>query len=559
MLLGDSLKSSTVVCNERVQNILRSALPSKNDMKLVLGLTEEWWESWQLGYPGVCVGDQPFSLTEFVFHALDEGYPTDLAIVLLCFAMSLHHLPLSFDLSKLQQVGSVKTMTGECLEAAAYVTTDDDLAGSIEGLECLILQSKLYLVMEQPRKSWLGYRRAVNIAESLKLHRSTVRLASDFDHITSDRKQSVWWQIYQADRALSLLLGFSIGIPDTCCNLDLDEPTNAKNYIRKVAAIGSRIAERNQANSVNIRNGHALTKQIECQLDDLIEQMPANWRDTSRESVERDGRRVWVRLLPQLWHYQMAVLLHLPYMLRSGSNPTFLHHKFKCLEAAREMTTRFLIMNDRTRCALRSCKTVEFQAFISTVVIVINMLGKDNNQTQYNDSSSEKDCTIVNNMIRDLRKVSKDHNAVEFRAAEVLMALKAIGQNEAETGRAFKVNIPYFGSITIARRVRPNTTIATALSPLRTSISPETSLATTQLDLVVAPMEHPPTAADSAASWPTISFIGGYLSNGSETGTSVLEHMVTFGAAGNQFSVDLMQGSDLSCDWILDDLNQFPL
>ena len=52
---------------------------------------------------------------------------------------------------------------------ADSITSDDDISGSIEGLECLLLQELFYIYTGNLRRAWLSIRRGLAFAQLLNL------------------------------------------------------------------------------------------------------------------------------------------------------------------------------------------------------------------------------------------------------------------------------------------------------------------------------------------------------------------------------------------------------
>jgi len=75
----------------------------------------------------------------------------------------------------------------------AHVTSNDELVSSVDGLECLILQAVFHVNAGNPRRAWLSFRRALNIAQMIGIHRSTS---------TIEGGKNLWNQILHGDRYL---------------------------------------------------------------------------------------------------------------------------------------------------------------------------------------------------------------------------------------------------------------------------------------------------------------------------------------------------------------------
>lgn len=91
----------------------------------------------------------------------------------------------------------------ERLEALAVslVTTDDELLGGIEGLECVMIESVYQANIVNPRRSWVSGRRAMSIAQLMGLNRSSNHAQYKMlDPKTKYHPQLMWFRIVFLDR-----------------------------------------------------------------------------------------------------------------------------------------------------------------------------------------------------------------------------------------------------------------------------------------------------------------------------------------------------------------------
>lgn len=67
-------------------------------------------------------------------------HPTIIARALLYIAICIQQLPPEFDMSRIHLIPSLDVVMEEYISAVTkYVTSDDELTTTIEGLECLLL------------------------------------------------------------------------------------------------------------------------------------------------------------------------------------------------------------------------------------------------------------------------------------------------------------------------------------------------------------------------------------------------------------------------------------
>ena len=92
--------------------------------------------------------------------------------------------------------------------AINLVTTKDELLGSIEALECVMIESMYQANIGSLRRSWVANRRAMGIAQLMGLDRPDNRTQFQLlDPNTRCHPKLMWLRIVFLDRQLCLLLG----------------------------------------------------------------------------------------------------------------------------------------------------------------------------------------------------------------------------------------------------------------------------------------------------------------------------------------------------------------
>lgn len=158
--------------NDRIRQIFIKALPSWDELVKICRNNDPWWEMFKHKCPGM-IGNIP-SLEQFATTCLAEkGNPSKLGSLILC-------------------VGACMEDNGEALDRCLelidqYITSDDDYLSTIHGLECCMLQAKCYSDIGQARRSWRIFRRAINSAQMMGLHRT---------HGSSPESEYLWWNLY---------------------------------------------------------------------------------------------------------------------------------------------------------------------------------------------------------------------------------------------------------------------------------------------------------------------------------------------------------------------------
>jgi hypothetical protein len=76
---------------------------------------------------------KPFSV-----QVASNSHPIVISRLLLVIALSIQQLPNNYDQSRLEFKGSLRDLMEKFVTMTATITSDDELIGSLEGIECLM-------------------------------------------------------------------------------------------------------------------------------------------------------------------------------------------------------------------------------------------------------------------------------------------------------------------------------------------------------------------------------------------------------------------------------------
>lgn len=441
---------------------LMSLMPSHEDIKKILVATETCWAIWFDEFSDSVTEACRTALLCERFSSLTSSHPSFIARALLLITTSIQQLPADFDYSELSlPFPPQELMEKQLSQTSALVTSDDELVGTLEGLECLELQGVCWSNAGKPRRAWLCFRRALDVAQLMGLHRCRLP-GKDLDTAMLTRLRHVWWTMFEADRFVAVILGLPYGIPTQHCDFaDVEDEAISREEVfkRKLSIIAGDIIDRDQATK---QPSFIATQEIDEKLEHLARSMPDSWWETPSAPRPTDPRalaRQYSSLMAQFWHYQMESLLHLPFMLRSATDHRFEYNKSICLKASREMIRRYVCLREQATTASFVCKIIDFQAFTSVVILILNLLGPQpafpSPSIPYSNHSNAQDWQVVDRVVSLLSDPSAAiDEAVATQGIKVIKTLSAIGRNSgphASTSGAMKLAIPYFGTISIAR------------------------------------------------------------------------------------------------------------
>jgi hypothetical protein len=348
-------------------------------------------------------------------------HPVLLAKKLLQFAVCLQYI--SEDQYKTLEMYKLgidhREAMGRMADAAIQlVTSNDELIGSIDGLECVLTECVFHSDAGNLRRAWLTVRRAMVIAQLMGLHKGAGN-HQPLKVIDPLRQRifpsHIWFRIVFADRFMSMMLGLPQGSLDRSM---VDEEALAGDtplgrLERHSSIVASRILERNESGASLVDSLHE-TQQIDLELQRIAKLMPTKWwLMPNLVAVQHDWEAVFhatIQMMDQMYHYAMLIHLHLPYMLRFPVNsatmgsslssagpsqaPTPLsaqspqqqqklekqfdgishsrseYSKMACVNAARELLARFNSFRSVNTIAF-CCRAVDFFALTAAMTLLL--------------------------------------------------------------------------------------------------------------------------------------------------------------------------------------------
>ncbi|KAL2834780.1 hypothetical protein BJY01DRAFT_252860 [Aspergillus pseudoustus] len=414
------------------------------------------------------------------------SHPVLIARHMLYIAISLQHLHHDSPGAIGDLCESVPALMNRLAETAInLVTTKDELFGSIEGLEGVMLESMYHHNGGNLRRSWIANRRAIVVAQMMNLHKSDSQARYRIlDHNTKVHREYMWFRIVSLDRSLCLLLGLTQSSIDQ--NMSTGAAFIADTLMGRLERIhctlASRILQRNESDPC--ANDFVLTQTLDLELQKAGRTMPAKWwLMPNLDKIANDDQRVLFshmgRLFNQLYHFNLLNQLHLPYLLlRSSASDEWSrsdYSRMTCVNASREILSRFLMFRSYDR-NIFSCRTVDFFALMAAITLLLahfdshtrSLLPSGNllahqylsdramiEQAQVNmqqisgengDTLSAQSADLLNRLLAmDLEK--GQHGSGE-ESVTVQIPESEMSHND-EDG-AVRIQIPYFGIVRIA-------------------------------------------------------------------------------------------------------------
>ncbi|UKZ68651.1 uncharacterized protein TrAtP1_009675 [Trichoderma atroviride] len=275
--------------------------------------------------------------------------------------------------------------------ANRLVVCNEDLASSLEGIECIMMESMFRNNAGNLRGAWVSNRRAMTMAQVMSLHRyrntvsggsnrdwSARPLPKTIDAETRNRiePEFMWFRLVATDRYLSLILGLpqeSLQDPHSVC-LESKEPNDCALVDRlerlQVVAAGLIL----QRNSTNIHNLEA-TLRVDKLLQEAAALTPAQWwLPPDPLSITGDSMEAFketLRLMYQLTHFHLLAQLHLPYILLTSNDRKYDYSKMTAINASREILSRFVLYFDSSSNCSSYCRGIDFLTFIASMTLCL--------------------------------------------------------------------------------------------------------------------------------------------------------------------------------------------
>jgi hypothetical protein len=476
---------------------LNKLLPSPHDLEIILESSQDWWAIWRKMFPEI-TDSRCETIKESVSHSLRSEKPAELAKIMLCIAIGVHQLPRTFDWSRLQMKEDPADLMERYIATVdRLIVCDDEIAATIDGIECIMLEAKYHINMGRPRRAWLLFHRAIAFSQLLGFHRLAAR--ADKSSLDYQRSLDIWSHLVLGDRYLSLLLGLPYSVAEHFVFPYLPAaggPTSTASvgevYIGKMLPIVSRVNDRNQSVTPM---GYSATLRLDQELEELHNAQDPSW--WSREWLA--GANVedhFDRLQAQFMHHQARVLLHMPFMLRSSSDKRYQYSHAAALEGAREMIKVYDALRDNKLVGPYICKLVDFQAFTAAMLLLLNLCGyaqhqRGNNAQPPDLEQDQRDSELIDKTIHLLKEAAREPGGVvaaqSAQALEMLARIRQGGCDEEQNkrGETCQVSIPYFGTISIGMGkqfvpIKPGTYV-------RRSAAATTNTATTSAGLPTPP------------------------------------------------------------------------
>ncbi|KAJ4389517.1 hypothetical protein N0V93_006987 [Gnomoniopsis smithogilvyi] len=275
--------------------------------------------------------------------------------------------------------------------AVNLVMRQDELLGSIESLEGVVLESVYQCNCGRLRLSWMALQRAMRLGQAMGLHlagrtihqREALHSLEPSD--THVELPHLWFRIVHYDLQLSRMLGLPPGAADASRN---DVPTpfdiaveTPEGYLEQVYrhVMVLALAQRSPTGSSppDVKSTQALDQELQR----AANAMPNHWwlPPNLAESSKSPPKLFWDmrRLIVQMLHHDLRTQLNVPYVLAKGGEADTQRSelaRIACVNSSREVLSRFILLRDFNRTA-SSCRFANFLGLMAAITLVLAHLG----------------------------------------------------------------------------------------------------------------------------------------------------------------------------------------
>ncbi len=464
-----------------------------------------------------------------------SGHPVLMARILMQAVICIQHQDLTFDGTKLEMSQPKAAMIRYHSLVSGVLASNEELLDSVEALECLVLEGVYLINSGRLRLALYYWRRALTAAQFMGLHHgpNPVRPLKMLDQRTRVSTSIVWLRIVYTERYLSLLLG----VPTVLADPDDTPPEDGAGAAgpsptERLDAIHARamadMARRDRAGQGP--QAFAATLAIDAQLRQAAARLwpPRQW-GLLQMYPDMDTASVMAEMLrsqTQIVHFNVLSVLHLSFMLRgnaaaaaataaatatstaaasaasaaAASDRCYDYSKTACMEASREVLTRFIAFRNAVR-LVSCCHFVDFCALTACLTLLLAHINSHQVQTQaqagvagalgeaaqrLNDRALVERALVTMDMLNELNgdDLSRQTAAVARKlllveaesATGVTTYYSTLSEDAGADGHdgSLRVPVPQFGTVSVTRE----TQAATNRQQLSTPVFPSPDAAT---------------------------------------------------------------------------------
>lgn len=376
------------------------------------------------------------------------------ARTLLHLAACICALPPDFETSRLTNIWNLEATTENYVTTVtSLVTSSDEMLLTLPGLETLLLLCIYQINIANLRQAWLINRRAMNLAHLMGFHR-IVQVAETPPVEAIESAVHIWVCLVDMDR----VLGLHLRLPFAADDYPIPEDAAPQRAHRsRLVAISRQISDLD----------HDITPQsyvqalaLDEKLESMMKEQPKDFWDVPNvppTARTAESFEVLERLMVQMWHFELKIFIHLPFLLRAPHESRFDYSKVAALQASRNIVMRWFALRN-AGITQACCRFAEMGVFIAAITltldILIDMATKPKVEVQ---KAKGSDFAMICRVIAEMEKLGKatSREKIAARSAVVLKKiLSSLDPSKQSLGKA-RLTVPYFGTIELDYKKLP--------------------------------------------------------------------------------------------------------
>lgn len=441
---------------DAIHRSLVSLLPSQHDADIIFESSNGWMILNGIYRPSIDVyvnrDPQSYALD---MQAIARERCIIVARTLLHLAICISSLPPEFDSSRLSMWNLDATMQNYVNTVVSQVTSSDEQMMTLHGLETLLLLAFYHMNSASLRQAWLIVRRGLSLAHLMGFHRMINQPDINPPIPGISNSKEIWRRLVDLDRYLGVHLRLPFGADDYPLPEDADSHLIHKSKINKL------IRQMVELDRDVSPQGYAVALALDEKMEAFMRELPKEfWEVPNIPSTAKSPESLAVleRLMVQMWHFEMKIFIHLPYLLRAPQESRYDYSKVTALQASRNVLMRWFALRNAS-ITQACCRFGELGVFIAAITltldIVIELGMKEKSEVQKTKGTDfAMICRLISEMEK-LAKASPNREKIAGRSAMVLKKmLSSLDPSKQPTGKA-RMNIPFFGCIDLEFKKLP--------------------------------------------------------------------------------------------------------
>ncbi|CAH0017401.1 unnamed protein product [Clonostachys rhizophaga] len=347
---------------------LISLIPSQRDAVLICTHTMAWVMDFAQPPGAFWRPKEPIPIR--LPHTVLGSHILIVAQMLLYFALCLQQLPPDFDSADLDIGNPEETAQSYIQAVTRVVLANDELACSVQGVECLSLLGMIHINEFHIGKAWSIFRRALDLLRLLGFHSSYS--PSNQDHsLDLATQQHLWLSAVMGDCYCSMLLGFETASgAKPFADMTFSDSAGEDIIYHRLCILSIQLTG---SDRIGIDGKLRDTSILNPELEKLESSMPSSWWKAPKMPYSRsiEAARDYERLTCQVWFLLLRLLTNLPFINETDSNTRKGAFKELALEAARIILHRHEQLVHRAGNTQLHCRVLDTASFIAAATIIL--------------------------------------------------------------------------------------------------------------------------------------------------------------------------------------------